>query len=107
MTQEEDNDKYVVYNGLEDGAATFSLYDRSYEPERIVDRITMRPQDVPEGAEIEDHFWVDLDEDGTIIRMDFDPEFTEKKQEEAQAGVDTFRELKKQEEQQSDNDDNN
>lgn len=86
-----DGDKYVVYTGIEDGAATFSLYDDG----GVVTRLTMTPEDVPSGTEIGDHFWVDHDEENDIVRLRFDPDYTSQKQEKARTAVRKYRELQK------------
>lgn len=104
MSPIEDKDKYVVYNGIEEGMATFSLCDRNYEEDRIVDQIAIPPEDVPEGTEYQDHFWVDLNEKGEIIEMRYDPEFTAQKTSEYQEAVDMFQKMQDQEKQRLDDD---
>lgn len=84
-----EQDKYVVYHGIEDGAATFGLYD----DEGAVRRVTMSPDEVPAGTEIGDHFWVELNEDSEISKLKFDSEFTDKKQEQYQEAVDKFKQM--------------
>lgn len=89
MTSIEDNDKYVVYHGIEDGAAIFSLFTRDpdLDFDRAVRRMTMDPDDVPPETEFEDHFWVEIEEN-EIVTLQFDPEFTEEKKE-------TYKEVEK------------
>lgn len=72
-----ENDKYVVYTGIEDGAATFALYERASDRDRGVRGLAIPPEDVPAGTENGDHFWVDLDENGKINNLYFDEELTE------------------------------
>lgn len=90
MTEEEDNDKYVVYTGIEDGAATFSLYDNG----GIITQLTISPDDVPPGTDIGDHFWVDLDEADDIAELYFDPQLTTQKKKEAESAVEKYKKLK-------------
>lgn len=89
-----DKDRYVVYTGVEDGAATFSQYDDS----GVVTQLTMTPEEVPSGTEIGDHFWVDPDEESGVVRLRSDPDFTSQKQKEAQTAVRKYRELQKSDE---------
>lgn len=86
-----DKDRYVVYTGTENGAATFSQYDDS----GVVTQLTMTPESVPSGTEIGDHFWVDPDEESDIVRLRFDSDLTSQKQKEAQTAVRKYRELQK------------
>jgi hypothetical protein len=86
-----DKGKYVVYTGIEDGAATFSLYDDG----GVVTQLTTSPKDIPSRTEIGDHFWVDHAVKGDTIELRFDSEFTSQKQEEAQTAVRKYRELQK------------
>lgn len=92
MTQEENN-KYVVYTGIEDGAATFALYERASDRDRGIRGLAIPPEDVPEDTKNGDHFWVDLDEDGEINELYFDAEFTNEKQEGYQETVEKFNKL--------------
>lgn len=86
-----DEDKYVVYTGIEDGAATFSLYDNG----GVITQLTMTPDNVPSRVEIGDHFWIDVNEEGIIGELRFDAELTSQKQEATQTSVKKYRELQK------------
>lgn len=52
----------------------------------------MVPEDVPDGTEFEDHFWVEI-EDGEITALQFDPELTEQKREKYQAAEEIHRKM--------------
>lgn len=93
MTSIEENDKYVVYHGIEDGAAIFSLFDTNYESDRLVRRMTTAPDLVPDETEYQDHFWVQID-DGEISELRFDPKLTEQQLADAQDAVDVFEKWK-------------
>lgn len=99
----EEKDKYVVYTGIEDGAATFALFeidhDKYFDSDRLVGQIAIDPENVPEGTESEDHFWVELNEDKEITELQFDPELTKKKLAEAQDSVEKFKQLQEREKQ--------
>lgn len=94
-------DKYVVYTGIEDDTATFALFDmdhdRYYDSDRLVGRITMCQENVPEGTQSDDHFWVNIDENGEIAELQFDAELTEQKLKEAQDSVEKFKQLQERE----------
>lgn len=93
MSPIEDKDKYVVYTGIEDGAATFALYERTSDRDKGVRSLAMPPEDVPAEPENGDHFWVDLDENGEIEDLYFDEEFTNKKEDKYQETVNEFKKL--------------
>lgn len=93
---------YVVYTGIEDGAATFVLCERDDDRDRSIRRLTLPPEDVPEGTSIEDHFWVEIDENGEIIELQFDPSFTAQKSEEYQDAVETHKQIQERERQRLD-----
>lgn len=84
-----EEDTYVVYTGIEDGAATFSLYDDG----GVVTQLTISQKYVPSGTDIGDHFWIDLVQDDGIVNLRSDSEYTAQKQEEAQTTVKKYREL--------------
>jgi hypothetical protein len=86
-----DEDRYVVYTGIEGSGATFSLYDDG----GVMTQLTMTPEEVPSGTEIGDHFWVDHDEESDIVRLRFDSDFTAQKREEARTAVRKYQELQK------------
>jgi hypothetical protein len=88
MSSIADKDTYGVYTGIEDGAATFALFDDG----GIVGRTAMAPEDLPVNTENGDHFWVEI-EDGDIVELQFDPELTAQSQEEAQDAVETHRKM--------------
>jgi hypothetical protein len=88
MTSTPDRDVYAVYTGIEDGAATFSLYDDS----GVVTQFTMRPENLPDGTAYQDHFRVRID-DREITDLQFDSELTSKKKEEYRGVVETFRQM--------------
>ncbi len=94
MSQGEDNDKYVVYHGIKEGAAIFSLFrrDPDLEYDRPVRRVTMDPDDVSSETEFEDHFWVEIEEN-EIVDLQFDPEFTKKKKDKYQEVEDIHKEM--------------
>lgn len=98
MSPVEDKDKYVVYHGIEDGAATFSLFDTNYENDRLVRQITLLPNEIPDGIEYQDHFWVQI-EDGEIVELQFDSELTEQKLAEAQDAAEVFEKWQEMDEQ--------
>lgn len=52
MSSIADKDTYGVYTGIEDGAATFALFDDG----GIVGRTAMAPEELPDDTENEDHF---------------------------------------------------
>jgi hypothetical protein len=88
MSSIADKDTYGVYTGIEDGAATFALFDDG----GIVGRTAMAPGDLPDDTDNGDHFWVEI-EDGDIVELQYDPELTAHSQEEAQDAVKTHRKM--------------
>jgi hypothetical protein len=88
MTSISDKDIYAVYTGIEDGAATFSLYDDS----GVVTQFTMLPENVPDGTAYQDHFRVKID-GREITDLQFDSELTAQKKEGYRDVVETFREM--------------
>lgn len=96
-----DKNKYVVYTGIEDSAATFTLYD-SGGPVR---QVAMSPDQIPEGTEYQDHFWVQI-EDGNIASFKFDSELTEQKREENQDAVEMYKDWQEYDKETRNRDDN-
>jgi hypothetical protein len=88
MTSAPDRDIYAVYTGIEDGAATFSLYDDS----GVVTQFTMLPESVPDGTAYQDHFRVKID-GREITDLQFDSKLTAQKKEEYRGVVEKFREM--------------
>lgn len=90
MSSIENKDKYVVYHGWVEGEAPFVLFDRDhdedYERPKLVGGVWVDQEDVPAGAEYQDHFWVELDEDGEITALKYDSELTAEKKKERLPG---------------------
>jgi hypothetical protein len=96
MSSIADKDKYVVYDGTEHEMASFILFDRDHDGDedrpRLVGGMRMDPDDVPEGIEYMDHFWVELDDDREITALEPAPEMHEQRKDDYQAAVDIFKE---------------
>lgn len=88
MSPIEDKDKYVVYSGTEDDTAIFLLCNE----DGIIRRTTMDPQEVPEGTEYLDHFWVKV-RDEEIAELQFDQELTSQMSDEYQSTIETFKKM--------------
>jgi beta-lactamase superfamily II metal-dependent hydrolase len=94
------NDRYVVYHGSEDGAATFGLYDtdhdRGYDRPRAMGQVAVAPEALPAEFDIGDHFWVDIDDTQQsrgINAVRFGPDLTERKAVEYQVAEETYGEM--------------
>lgn len=96
-----DKDKYVVYNGIENEMATFLLFERDHDGDsdrpRGVRGIRMEPNNVPDGIEYQEHFWVELDDDGEIVALEPAPEIDEQKKKDYQNAADTYDEWQERE----------